>query len=516
VAQKLPVKQGLSSPAVLSIPEKWDRQWFRYFIDMYLTNADIRNATGIGITINGNVSGNPTTGTSGGGGSTVTISPTPIANNEVLGNISGATAVPVGLTQTQFTALINTFTSSLSGAVPASGGGTINFLRADGTFQPPFGNIANNTVLGNVSGISAPAVALTQLQLTALVNVFTSALSGAVPASGGGTNSFLRADGSFQALVSANIPAINLAASGAGGVTGNLPVGNLNGGSGASSSTYWRGDGTWVNPATGFPTLSGNNTWTGLNTFDPGIAGNAIAVIGNPNVAPLTIASATGATGGFADLYISRSASSANTFAAGPNITFVDTSGSSFGSTIQVSGSQLEIWGGNGASQSQRALWNSNGGLTLKPPSAANIALTVNGNGAAVANFNMGTGDMDLTMSLNTTIWGILGIAGGANGINNGSITGDMCFRSQNGSMLFSINSGASAALTIASTSFISMASRLGINGVTPPAQKTGWGTPTGNSVVANFNGASAPLATCSAAIAQIITDLKAFGLYGA
>lgn len=44
-----------------------------------------------------------------------------------------------GLTDTQLTTHINPFTSLLSGAAPASGGGTSNFLRGDGTWAAPPG-----------------------------------------------------------------------------------------------------------------------------------------------------------------------------------------------------------------------------------------------------------------------------------------------------------------------------------------------------------------------------------------
>jgi hypothetical protein len=62
-----------------------------------------------------------------------------MATATIKGRTSAGTGDPEDLTGTQATALLDTFTSAAKGLAPASGGGTTNFLRADGTWAAPAG-----------------------------------------------------------------------------------------------------------------------------------------------------------------------------------------------------------------------------------------------------------------------------------------------------------------------------------------------------------------------------------------
>ena len=128
------------------------------------------------------------------------------SNGGLLTNFSGGTQDVFCTAPAKY---LDTFTSTNQGVVPASGGGTANFLRADGTFAaPPAVTPASPTtsVQFNNAGAFGGASTFTYNSGTDTLSVgklvsanFTSAAQGLVPASGGGTTNFLRADGSFAA-----------------------------------------------------------------------------------------------------------------------------------------------------------------------------------------------------------------------------------------------------------------------------------------------------------------------------
>lgn len=89
-----------------------------------------------------------------------------MANGTIKGRATAGTGDPEDLTGAQATALLSTFTSGAQGVVPASGGGTTNFLRADGTWSAPAGG-------GGGATLTSKIIAATQANSTVTPAVLT-------------------------------------------------------------------------------------------------------------------------------------------------------------------------------------------------------------------------------------------------------------------------------------------------------------------------------------------------------
>lgn len=86
---------------------------------------------------------------------------TAAATSRLLGRITAGAGAVEELTGTQATTLLDTFTSTLKGLAPASGGGTTTFLRADGTWAAPPGGGGGGSLVVQEDDVTVDAAATT-------------------------------------------------------------------------------------------------------------------------------------------------------------------------------------------------------------------------------------------------------------------------------------------------------------------------------------------------------------------
>jgi hypothetical protein len=376
-----------------------------------------------------------------------------------------------------------TAAASVTVGGPVTGGTPNNFLYVNGstllaqTASPSFNSVSvtntgtalslpysSNFVMGT-DGAGSYSMALTingKVPLTLQSNV-------AAPTTnitfGGGLNAPSLVSGNPVSSAAVFDSASNMMKS------TSLPVGVLNGGVGASSSTFWRGDGTWATP-TGTGTVTNVGSGTGLT-------GGPITTSGT-----LSIAS-TGVSAG------SYSLATFNVNAQGQLTSASSASTTGSGSVVLSSSPALST--PNLGTPSAINLANASGSPTL-----TNITLTATSSPAPI---NLPYSTSIPVVQSGTLTEALIYV----NGLYIGS------FQNQGSTPLVDFG-GRIVASNLGSTTPTRIIGQDSGGYMVSVAATSGWGTSSGGSRGA-VNASTATLSQVAAALAQLLTDLQTKGI---